>query len=58
MDKKAVVQIHNTISVIYEKEYIWISSNKVDEIGAYYTEPSKSEKKNHQYSILMHIYAI
>ena len=35
----------------------WISSNEVDETGAYYTEQSKSEKK-HQYSILTHIYGI
>ena len=27
------------------KEYIWISSNEVDETGAYYTEWSKSERK-------------
>ena len=29
----------------YKKEHIWISSNEVDETGAYYTEWSKSEKK-------------
>ena len=28
-----------------KKEHIWISSNDVDEIGAYYTEWSKSERK-------------
>ena len=28
-----------------KKEYIWISSNEVDETGAYYTEWSKSERK-------------
>ena len=27
------------------KEYIWISSNEVDETGAYYTEWSKPERK-------------
>ena len=27
------------------KKCIWISSNEVDEIGAYYTERSKSERK-------------
>ena len=31
-----------------------MSSNEVDETGAYYTEWSQKEK--HQYSILMHIY--
>ena len=28
-----------------KKEYIWISSNEVDETGAYYTEWSKPERK-------------
>ena len=28
-----------------EKEHIWVSSNEVDETGAYYTEWSKSERK-------------
>ena len=28
-----------------KKEYIWISSNVVDETGAYYREWSKSERK-------------
>ena len=48
-----------------KKEYIWISSNEVDETGAYYTEWNKPERKtkqnktkNHQYSILMHTYGI
>ena len=34
----------------------FISSNEVDETGAYYTEQSQKEK--HQFSILMHIYGI
>ena len=38
------------------KECIWISSNEVDETGAYYTQWSNLEK--HQYSILMDIYEI
>ena len=29
----------------FKKEYIWISSNEVDETRAYYTEWSKSGKK-------------
>ena len=32
-------------------EHIWVSSNEVDETGAYYTEWSKKEK--HQYHILI-----
>ena len=45
MDKKAVVHIHNGVLLSHEKEYIWISSNKVDETGADYTEWSKAERK-------------
>jgi len=56
MDKKVVVHIHNAVLLSYKKEHIWVSSNGVDETGAYYTEWSKSEK--HQYSILTHIYGI
>ena len=44
-DKKAVVHIHNGILLSHLKEYIWISSNEVDETGAYYTEWRKSERK-------------
>ena len=51
-----MVHIHNRILLSYKKECIWVSSNEVDETGAYYTEGSKSEK--HQYSTLMHIYGI
>ena len=35
---------------------MWISSNEVDETGAYYAQWSKSEKQ--QYCILTHIYGI
>ena len=45
MDKKVVVHIHNGILLSYLKECIWISSNEVDETGAYYTEWSKPERK-------------
>ena len=40
-----------------KKEGIWVSSNEVDEAGAYYTEWSKSERER-QYCILMHMYGI
>ena len=40
-----------------KKEYIWVSSNEVDEPGAYYTGWSKSERER-QYCVLMHIYVI
>ena len=45
MDKKAVVHIHNGVLLCHYKEYIWISSNEVDETGAYYTKWSKPERK-------------
>ena len=45
MDKKAVVHIHDGILLGHEKEYIWISSNEMDETGAHYTEWSKPERK-------------
>ena len=38
MDEKAVVHIHNGVLLSYQKEYTWVSSNEVDETGAYYTE--------------------
>ena len=59
-----MAHIQNRVLLSHEKEYIWISSNEVDETGAYYTEWSKPEKKNtiykkkYQYSILTHIYGI
>jgi len=53
MVKKAVVHILKGILVSHQKEYIWISSNEVDETGAYDIEWSKSEWKTpiqYQYS--------
>ena len=29
----------------HKKEYIWVSSNELDELRAYYTEWSKSERE-------------
>ena len=45
MDKEAVVYIHNGILLSCEKEQIWLISNEVDEIGAYYMKWSKSERE-------------
>ena len=42
MDKKVVVYTHNGILDSYLKEHIWVSSNEVDETGAYHTEWIKS----------------
>ena len=39
------VHIYNRILLSQKKEYIWLSSNKVDEIRGYYTEWSKSERE-------------
>ena len=39
------IYIHNGILLSHLKEYIWISSNEVDETGVYYTEWSKTERK-------------
>ena len=38
-------QEHNGILFSYIKEHSWVSSNEVDETGAYYTEWRKSEKE-------------
>ena len=43
MDKETVVHIHNGILLSYKKEYIWVCSNEMDELGTYYTEWRKSE---------------
>ena len=43
--KNFVLQIHNEILLNYKKEFIWLSSNEVDETGAYYTEWSKPERE-------------
>ena len=45
MDKEVVVHIHNGMLLSYKKECIWVSSNELDETGAYYTEWSKSERE-------------
>ena len=46
MDKKTMVHKYTQWSLTQPlKEYIWISSNEVDETGAYYTVWSKSERK-------------
>ena len=45
MDKEGVVYIHNGILLSYKKEHIWVSSNEVDETGAYYTEQSTLERE-------------
>ena len=36
---------HNGILLSYKKKHIWVSSNEVDEMGAYPTEWTKSERE-------------
>ena len=40
-----MVHRHNGIFLHYKKEHIWLSSNEVDESGAYYTEWGKWERE-------------
>ena len=44
IDKEVVVLIHDGILLSYKMEYIWVSSNEVDEPWPYYTEWSQKEK--------------
>ena len=57
MDKEVVVHIYNGLLLKCKKEHIWVSSNEVDETGAYFTKEI-SQKEKHQYSMLTHIYGI
>ena len=45
MDKEVIVYIHNGILLSYKKEWIWVSSNEVEEPRAYYVEWSKSKRE-------------
>ena len=55
MDNEVVLHIYNGILLSFKKEHIWVSSNEVDETGAYY-QSEVSQKEKQQYSILTHIY--
>ena len=50
MGKEVVVCIHNGILLYHKKEYIWVSSDEVDEPRTYYTEWSESEREREIYS--------
>ena len=52
-----MIHIYNRILFSHKKEWTWIGFIEVDEPRAFYTEWSKSERKN-KYSILMHKYEI
>ena len=36
---------YNGILLSHKKEHIWVSPNEMDQLGAYYTEWSKSERE-------------
>ena len=55
MDKEVVVHIHNGILLNYKKQHFWVSSNEVDETGAYYIELSKSERETQKLYINAYI---
>ena len=52
MDKEAVVNIFNGISLSHKKGHIWLSSNKVKSTRAYYTSEA-SQKEKDKYHLLM-----
>ena len=56
MEKEVDVHTHNEMLLSYKKEHIWVSSNEVDEPGAYYTEWSKSERERQILYINKNIY--
>ena len=58
MDKEVLVHIHNGILLSYKKEHIWVTSNEVDEAGAYFTKWSKSERETLIQYINTYIYGI
>ena len=45
MDKEALVHAQNGILLRHKKEWIWVNSNEVDELRAYFKERSKLEKE-------------
>ena len=45
MDKEVVVHIYNGILLSHKKGWMWVSWTEVDQLSAYYTERSKSEKE-------------
>ena len=57
MDTEIVVHIYNGILLSYKKEYIWVSSNEVDEPRAI-IQSEVSQKEKDKYCILMYIYRI
>ena len=54
---KLNIQKTNGVLLSHQKEYIWISSNEVDELELI-IQSEVSQKEKHQYSILTRIYGI
>ena len=44
METDTVVYIYNRILLSYKKKHIWVGSNEVDELRAYYAEWSNSDR--------------
>ena len=42
---RTIIKMVLHICFKFDTEYIWISSNEIDETGAFYTEWSKPERK-------------
>ena len=47
MDKDGVVHAQNGILLIHKNEFVWVSSNEVDEHRTYYTDWSESERERY-----------
>ena len=54
--KEAVVHIYNGILHSHSKECIWVCSNEVDELRAYYIEWSESEREKQMLYINAYIW--
>ena len=57
MDKDAVVHLHNGILFSHKKEYIWVSSDEVNDPEPV-IQSDVSQKEKDKYHILTHIYEI
>ena len=58
MGKEAMIYVFNGILFSHKKEYIWLSSNEMDEPRAYYTEWNKSEREKQISHMILHIYGM
>ena len=56
MDKEAVIHVYNGILLSHKKDHIWLSSNEVDELRAYYIEWSNSKREKQVLKINAYIW--